>query len=660
MTIKDNRDAVTQRIFDALSINSSHNNENLAWLKKEMHPLFFTLNRNEVEALLLLTNSLHHMQYHKRLLLLDTAEVTIIAQLKSRGSLYKTLQEMPEKDISYSEITTSCSLLPKGEEGLEVLRFDYLRKKNSDVVELMKKVTLPDTICQAVSNELKRTFSSFSLDDTSKLLKMLIVNNSEYVRVSPARRIARLLNLFYQTKLNDGIHLDLQSLTLEAETNQEQQKEYRLLFGMANPPTKSFLVQILEVFNRLKIKVNRSYSLTLSNGISPYFLSTFYISSAEVEKFDKNSDLYVKLQRELYNTQILSLKSSSYSALLNSGLTSGPDASLINAMISFCHTNLAHNHPDSFSLEGITRAFHNHPEITTLILAYFHTRFNPDLLDRESHCLNAFSDATNAVNNFNSGRKHLDGFRRTVFHCALSFIKNTLKTNFYVAEKHALSFRLDPLYLDDLGDKFTEDLPNDRPYRITFFYGRNGTAYHIGFSDIARGGWRTIITQGRDDYVTNANTMFKENYVLAHTQHLKNKDIYEGGSKMVSVLRADEEGDRESIHQQLYKLQLSFINAFFDLFDTENGMAKDPRIVDYYGEDEPIELGPDENMHDVMIEIIAKQAQKRGYILGSGVMSSKRIGINHKEYGVTSLGVTRFAEVTLKALVLICIQKNLA
>ena len=47
-----------------------------------------------------------------------------------------------------------------------------------------------------------------------------------------------------------------------------------------------------------------------------------------------------------------------------------------------------------------------------------------------------------------------------------------------------------------------------------------------------------MFTRTRDDYVTVANTLFRENFVLAHTQHLKNKDIYEGGSKMVVVLDA--------------------------------------------------------------------------------------------------------------------------
>jgi glutamate dehydrogenase len=48
-----------------------------------------------------------------------------------------------------------------------------------------------------------------------------------------------------------------------------------------------------------------------------------------------------------------------------------------------------------------------------------------------------------------------------------------------------------------------------------------------------------------------------------------------------------------------------------------------------------------------MIEAIAALSKKRGYILGVGIMSSKRFGINHKEYGVTSTGVVTFAEITM-------------
>ena len=219
-------------------------------------------------------------------------------------------------------------------------------------------------------------------------------------------------------------------------------------------------------------------------------------------------------------------------------------------------------------------------------------------------------------------------------------------------EKQAFAFRLDPAYLADLGPDFIADLPAERPFRVTFFFTRAGFGYHIGFSDIARGGWRTVICRSADDFRTNASTLFRENYVLAHTQHLKNKDIYEGGSKLVMIMDASalqkEERDQET--RRLHKLQRGVIDAFLDVFVTKDGVARHPRVVDYYREDEPIELGPDENMHDDMIEEIAEVSKRRGYILGIGVMSSKRVGINHKEYGVTSTGVVKFAEITMKEL----------
>jgi glutamate dehydrogenase len=47
------------------------------------------------------------------------------------------------------------------------------------------------------------------------------------------------------------------------------------------------------------------------------------------------------------------------------------------------------------------------------------------------------------------------------------------------------------------------------------------------------------------------------------------------------------------------------------------------------------------------VEAIARLSVRRGYLLGIGIISSKRVGINHKEYGVTSTGVVAFAEITM-------------
>jgi glutamate dehydrogenase len=329
---------------------------------------------------------------------------------------------------------------------------------------------------------------------------------------------------------------------------------------------------------------------------------------------------------------------------------SGEEASLTNAFISLCHTALAHNQPDRYDLEVVKSAFHSDPEIALKLVDAFKKKFDPDNKNRERESAKALDEVEKEIEIYNTGQRYLDEVRKTIFRTCALFISYTLKTNFFVPEKHAISFRLDPAYLAELDPEFTSDLPEGVPFRITFFFGRTGVGYHIGFSDIARGGWRTIICRNEDELLTSSNTLFREVFVLAHTQHLKNKDIYEGGSKLTVVLNASGAETPDSVTQLLYKTQYAFANAFLDIFVTEDGKAKHPRVVDYYGEDEPIELGPDENMHDSMIETIARRAVEREYLLGIGLMSSKEVGINHKEYGVTSRGMIKSSEIAMNRL----------
>ena len=503
----------------------------------------------------------------------------------------------------------------------------------------------PPPIRRTIVTALKEAYPDCDLKEMERLLRIIWLNNENYVRISPPQRVAQLLWLYRQGNAVGGLYLDLEAL----ETV-EDQGESRVLFAVANPPQKDFLLQIMEVFNRLDIGVRRAYCLTVSNGVHPYFLGTFYVKRRDRLPLAKGSELFCRLQQELYNTQVLATSSHTYREFVANRVMSGADASLINAFISFCHTNLAHNHPDRFGRADVSSAFHAHPEIALQLVRLFRVRFDPACPEREALHAATLAETLRAVEEYNTGHRYLDEIRRAIFRCCLLFIRHTLKTNFFVLAKQALAFRLDPAYLAELGAEFTADLPPAVPFRVTFFFGRAGCGYHVGFSDIARGGWRTIIARSGDDYTTSANTLFREVYVLANTQHLKNKDIYEGGSKMVVVLDVSDLGERERDLEtwRLYKLQYGFANAFLDIFVTTAGIARDVNVVDYYREDEPIEIGPDENMHDSMVEAIARLSVQRGYMLGIGIISSKRVGINHKEYGVTSTGVVAFAEITMQ------------
>jgi len=616
---------------------------NLEWLREHMHPYFFSAMQQEQGALATLASGLQSLGENRRLTLADREKSLILACLNSPGSLYDTLKGLPERDISFAYFAHSTAAVPGCAGELEIQRFEFDRKRNAEITDC-REPELNGSIKHNIVKELRSLYPDLKPAVYERLLRIIWCNNSNYVRVSPPRRIAQLAWLFAMGNATGGLYLDVE------ET--DQPGESRVMFAVANPPQQDFLLQTMEVFNRLEIGVRRAYCLTISNGIHPYFLGTFFVRRRDGEPLAKETELFRRLQQELYTTQILATYSPLYREFVINRVMSGEDASLINALIAFCHTNLAHNQPDRFSRATVAAAFYSHAEFALRLTALFRLRFDPDQPERESRYRAALADMERAVAEYNTGHRYLDDIRRAIFRCALLFIRHTLKTNFFVTARQALAFRLDPPYLAELGEEFISDLPPERPFRITFFFGRFGAGYHIGFSDIARGGWRTIITRSRDDYTTSANTLFREVYVLASTQHLKNKDIYEGGSKMVVLLNAIDldPAARDQETWRLYKLQYGMISAFLDIFVTSNGRVSDPRVVDYYGEDEPIELGPDENMHDSMVETIAALSRKRGYLLGIGIISSKLVGINHKEYGVTSTGVVKFAEITMAGL----------
>ncbi|MEA3348111.1 MAG: NAD-glutamate dehydrogenase, partial [Pseudomonadota bacterium] len=639
--ISDVKERISQRLNQNLELRRRREQENLAWFQANMNPFFFLTMEEHYGALDLLVAGLDTLGVNRHLLLADRKEWLITAGLNQTGSIYKTLTNLHEKP-TYAEITHSYGSLPGSEAVLEIQRYEFKQVSNREV-RAAKGVKLPRGLLKKVESALQRLYPEFDFAKLRSGLTLLAVNNLDYLKISPPERVARLLWLYQQGCHHDGLYF-----AVEEGVDACDHPETRILFSVGNPPSQGFLEQVLEVFHRLGGRVSRAYCLEIATGVNPHFLGTFYLEKCSL----LGPDFYQRLKRELYNTQILANTGSLYRQYVLGELADGEELLLINAMVAFCHTNLAHSQPDVYDLGEIRRAFHINPEIALALVRFFRARFAPELDDREVESRRLQEEVEKMIAGYNTGHRHSDNLRRTIFATALLLVRYTLKSNFFVPEKHALAFRLDPAYLQAMKAEFTADFPaGDPPFRITFFYGRYGAGYHVGFSDIARGGWRTISCSTMDDFLATAGTLLREVYVLAHTQHLKNKDIYEGGSKMVVVHDVSDLNDKAARLQSLYKLQYGFINAFFDLYVTDSdGRAKNPLVVDYYAEDEPIELGPDENMHDPMIELIAKQSQKCGYLLGSGVISSKAVGINHKEYGVTSLGVITFAEITMAEL----------
>ena len=637
----DNRDqkaiAISrQRLLKEIGGDSQDACGNLQWLYQNMPPYFFITMRDEKRALKNLAWGMSQLACQRRLVLDDKPDKLILARLDRPGSLYDTLMDLRHRAVSYAEMTHSAAALPGNGDHLEIQRLEFDPRKVS--TETWKQVAVPSSLQKAVSASLREYYPDFDFSQLPRLLRLLFLNNPSYVQVSPPVRIARGLWMYQQAEKRDGL-----CFHMEKSTDAAGNPENRLLFSVLDPPEFGYLSQISEIFRRLEVGIRRLYCLSLNTGDHTAMLGSFYVAPRNGQTLETSSGFYQELKAELYNTRLLSNSCRVYRQFIGQSIMLGQEASLINAFIAFCHTSLAHWQPDRFDREVVKNAFCAHPEIVHGLLDLFRQRFDPKGLRDQASWESGIESVGQIITDYNTGHRNLDEVRKTIFKTCFLFVKHTLKTNYYVQEKQALAFRLDPKYLTEMDPACCADLPLGKPFRITFFFTREGFGYHIGFSDIARGGWRTIISRTEDEYTANSESLFREAFVLAHTQHLKNKDIYEGGSKMVLVMDARHCGASSSLNRALSGFQRAVLNSFLDLFTTDKGKVVNKKIVDYYGDDEPIELGPDENMGDSMIEHIARQSVRRGYVLGVGLISSKRQGINHKEYGVTSLGVVKTA-----------------
>jgi glutamate dehydrogenase len=211
-----------------------------------------------------------------------------------------------------------------------------------------------------------------------------------------------------------------------------------------------------------------------------------------------------------------------------------------------------------------------------------------------------------------------------VFTACLNFNRHVLKTNYFKATKVALSFRLDPAFIDIRGYA-------ELPYGVFFVVGSEFRGFHIRFRDIARGGIRIIRSANKTTYDQNSASLFEENYNLAYTQQQKNKDIPEGGSKGTILLTTDHQNKADVAFRK-------YIDALLDvLLPTEE-------MIDYYGKEEILFLGPDEGTADYM-DWASQHARTRKYPFWKAFTTGKSPsigGIPHDLHGMTTRSIHQY------------------
>ena len=273
--------------------------ENLRWVLKEMRPYFSITLQEDPDAIASLALGLQKLKSDQRLVLSESAKRLLVARHSHPGSLYETLRTIQNRAISYAQFSQSDTPIPEMSSRLEVQKFEFDRKDHK-VISEYSKGRVPSEIRKQIKEAMKEYYPSFDFGCLDDLLKLIWANNEGYVRISPAKRVAQLIWLYYQSTQHGTIFFNV-----EETEDDNQQQEYRIMFATGIPPQLDFLEQVMEVFNRLEIGVNRAYCLIISNGVFPYFLGTFYVRKGKDDAETDHQQLFDKLKTELYNTQII-------------------------------------------------------------------------------------------------------------------------------------------------------------------------------------------------------------------------------------------------------------------------------------------------------------------------------------------------------------------
>lgn len=488
--------------------------------------------------------------------------------------------------------------------------------------------------------EAMRASGELPEQDMDSFAAFLASANVEYVEKFDPVRAARHFRLLREIGGGDdtgllieqcavpGAPATSEGATLSAEPC-DVRRETRIVVAMRHPPATGLLLQIARIMRRLDIVVHRAYADTFADASGETAIMSFYVSHKGDLILD-DSALWQNLRKKLrlvkwFAPHELEILADEESWPIKRIM-------LLQAACGFAHVFLAKDNQWAYSTQNVVRIVLARRAETAALVDWFEARFDPTLGEREAAARRLEADAADAVNAVADERE------RAVLLMIQRFFRHVLRTNYFLETIYGLSFRLDPEFLPPAYRPEGEELP----FGIFFFHAPGGLGFHIRYRDMARGGVRVVPTRTQEQFELESNRLYDEVKGLAYAQQVKNKDIPEGGAKAVILL-----GPLGDVGLAV----ASVINSLLDVVLPGQDTPALPGVVDYLGREEIIYCGPDENIQPAHIAWMVERARQRGYRWPSAFMSSKAgAGINHKEYGVTSIGVMVFAEEMLRHL----------
>ncbi|RAW43304.1 hypothetical protein PC110_g479 [Phytophthora cactorum] len=468
-------------------------------------------------------------------------------------------------------------------------------------------------------------------------------SNTMYVQFSHPRRLAKQMELFHRVKGTEGVVVDVEH---NWESRSDENKyataapQTMLTMAASNVLPKSFMQKAATYLGLCNLNVVRAHLDVVNKGDGHVAMVRILVQPSEQALKDNFEFEWSKISGNLKYLKWVDDRP------VNLTLQH-PDLGISRAELIYAYGNMMHGvlakkDPFAYSLTRImeTLEHEQHLPFASRISDFFLTKFDPQQQQMTDAEQDAIVDEIKADIRRNVEQEDAIELLNTM----ADAVRGTLRTNKFVRERYALSLRMDPKVLG------YGTVGKDTPFGVFFIYGRRFKGFHVRFRDIARGGLRMVYPSSTDAHALESARQYNEAYNLAFAQQLKNKDIPEGGSKAVVLCDpiVGPVGDMAPRDFIIRKSVKAFSDALLDLNTTDEAVKE--KIVDYYGQDELIYLGPDENIIPEDIVWMTNRAAYRGYPVPRAFISSKPdAGFNHKVYGVTSEGVAVFADVALRS-----------
>ncbi len=463
-----------------------------------------------------------------------------------------------------------------------------------------------------------------NLEDIELYLNHL---DQHFVMYSTARRIRNTFRMYQKMLSKEGVQTAFEPWDDDARSG-------RLTVGMKEIRAFDVLEDIQHLINRYGFEISRYFVIHFKEGLKePVAIMNFNVVCKNGSSIDFDSIESRKLIKALRT--LAWVDSDEYTCLARAPYLYSVNATnLMRSVAAWVHILLSKENVYYFSEHKIFTTFIKSQDLLTRLHELFRIRFNP--LSEDDRKKGLYEVKRKEF--LTQIDKTIDPIERQIFMEGLKFVDHVLSTNYYFDTKTGLAFRISSDVLDSR-------YYSQKPFGIYFIVGRDYKFFHVRWRDVARGGLRIVTPRNLPEYTYALAGLFDEVYGLSFAQQLKNKDIPEGGSKAVMILKVNGNRDRAA---------KGAVNALLDLLVREDEIQEDkPRtkMISYYDHEEIIYLGPDENVSNELIIWISEQAERRHYKYAKAFMSSKPgAGINHKEYGVTSEGLNVYVDEVLKFL----------